>query len=279
MLGLAKSLRNGYLAASDNTVTNYLKTKTMLRKPLLLFAVLLTFGISTFAQEKKQRIITSYILAYGMAAQQREIDYWMSQGDYTVGQLVESHRAYLASNATYHTFAVQKAYLDVFGRFPDQGEQAYWMGTRHTYTEMVQKHVEFLAARPSEYEKVIIASYKQAFKRSPDARELSYWKGQPTRSYLNLLIKHDEYMAQNPQAFPKRKPVVTASNSNMVSQKVFKEALAVQGTKALTAAGATIISRDAAGVISTGGGNVISTGGGNVISTGGGNVISTGGGN
>lgn len=243
----------------------------MFRKNLLLILFTLCAAVATYAQgSRNERIIASYMIAFGRPPQTAEVAYWLTDplSLKPVNDLVEKHRENMNKvDRTLRLFAVKQSYIDAFGRGPRQDEIDYWMGSVNTYAEMRKKHVEWFAERPDEWVKVIQASYQTAFKRAPKAEELAYWKGQPARAFWDLLVQHDEFIRNNPQSAPKSSTagatLVKKENKVIIAPSLLNEIRLGGG----------------AGVISTGGGNVISTGGGNVISTGGGNVISTGGGN
>jgi hypothetical protein len=242
----------------------------MLKKYLLLFLFASICVISTYAQNsRKDRIIASYMLAFGRPPQQAEINYWLTDplSNQNLKVLVEKHRSNMNTvDRSLRETAVKQSYIDAFGRVPEKGELDYWMGSTNTYAEMVQLHVDFLKSRPEEWVKVIRASYKMAFKRAPKSEELAYWKGQPARTFFAMVVQHDEFIRNNPHLGPAnstaRTSLIKKENKVTITPSIISEIKLIGG-----------------GVISTGGGNVISTGGGNVISTGGGNVISTGGGN
>ena len=243
----------------------------MFRKNLFLVLFTLCTALATFAQQTRtDRIVASYMIAFGRPPQTAEIAYWLTDplSLKPVNDLVEKHRNNMNKvDRSLRLSAVKQSYIDAFGRAPRQDEIDYWMGSVNTYAEMRAKHVEWFAARPDEWAKVIQASYQTAFKRAPKADELAYWKGQPARSFWDLVVQHDEFIRNNPHLGPKNgtagATLVRKENKVTIAPSLLSEIRLSGG----------------AGVISTGGGNVISTGGGNVISTGGGNVISTGGGN
>lgn len=243
----------------------------MLKKTLLILLLALGTVAGTYAQQSRtDRIIASYMIAFGRPPQAAETSYWLTDplSNKTVKDLVEKHRENMNKvDRSLRLTAVKQSYIDAFGRAPRPDEIDYWMGSVNTYAEMRAKHVEWFAARPDEWAKVIQASYQTAFKRAPKAEELAYWKGQPARSFWDLVVQHDEFIRNNPHLGPKS----GATGATLV-KKENKVTIAPSLLPEIRLSGG-------AGVISTGGGNVISTGGGNVISTGGGNVISTGGGN
>lgn len=250
----------------------------MLKKYFFLFVLICTCMVSSFAQEaRKDRIIASYMLAFGRPPQQAEVNYWLTDplSNKMVTDLVEKHRSNMNKvDRSLRLAAVKQSYIDAFGRAPRQDEIDYWMGSVNTYAEMVQKHVEWFSTRPDEWVKVIKASYQMAFKRAPKPDELAYWKGQPARSFFSLVVQHDEFIRNNPQQGPKN----STANTSII-KKENKVTITPSVLAEIKMIGGSVISTGGGNVISTGGGNVISTGGGNVISTGGGNVISTGGGN
>lgn len=243
----------------------------MFRKNLLLTLFILCTAVATYAQgSRTERIIASYMIAFGRPPQAAETQYWLTDplSNKTVNDLVEKHRENMNKvDRSLRLTAVKQSYIDAFGRAPRQDEINYWMGSVNTYAEMRKKHVEWFAARPDEWVKVIQASYQTAFKRAPKADELAYWKGQPARSFWDLVVQHDEFIRNNPHLGPK-----SGSSGTTLVKRENKVTITPSLLNEIRLSGG-------AGVISTGGGNVISTGGGNVISTGGGNVISTGGGN
>lgn len=250
----------------------------MLKKKLLILLLTLCMVAGAYAQQSRtERIIASYMIAFGRPPQAAETSYWLTDplSNKTVKDLVEKHRDNMNKvDRSLRLSAVKQSYIDAFGREPRQDEIDYWMGSINTYAEMRQKHVEWFASRPEEWVKVIQASYQFAFKRAPKTDELAYWKGQPARAFWALVVQHDEFIRNNPQLGPK-----SGTTGSLLVKRENKVTISPSILQEIRLNGAGVISTGGGNVISTGGGNVISTGGGNVISTGGGNVISTGGGN
>jgi hypothetical protein len=241
------------------------------------FALLFAFFISiaSFAQQdRKDRIITSYLIAFGHPPQQSEIDYWMTDplSNKSLSELIEKHRQNMSTNKTLKGLAIQNSYLSAMGKYPELSEKEYWMNNGNLiYAELYDKHVKFLSEYKDNWRATIILSYQQALNRTPEKVEIDYWMNQTNvRSMADLKAHH----YKNSLAASKTKKPYSMSQMVLTSQ-IKKEVKAVITTIAPTTAG--VISTGGLNVISTGGGNVISTGGGNVISTGGGNVISTGG--
>lgn len=239
-----------------------------------LFTAIAIFPLRSTAQisqqEKKERIQASYMLAFGRAPQQGELNHWMSQIDQTIPQLLSNHRQYAAAEKSFKRALVIKSYNDALGRNPNEDEIRYWTSGNDVYVDLTNKHVQWLAANTGEYEKVIKRSYQFALNRQPDASELNYWKGQGTLSYIVLVGCHEQWKRTNGQTAKKTGGSSSLSSSAAVQTVNLSSKIA---SEAKSAAGINV----GGNVISAGGGNVVSAGGLNVIAVGGGNVISVGG--
>ena len=220
----------------------------MLKRKLFLILIALCSVVTTYAQQNRtDRIIASYMIAFGRPPQQAETSYWLTDplSNKTVNDLVEKHRENMNKvDRNLRLSAVKQSYIDAFGRAPQPDEINYWMGSVNTYAEMRKKHVEWFSSRNEEWVKVINASYQMAFKRAPKAEELAYWKGQPARAFWELVVQHDEFIKNNPQLGPK-----TGTAGATLVKKENKVAISTSILNEIRLSGA--------GVISTGGGNVL----------------------
>lgn len=243
----------------------------------MLLAIFLGLFVTTTSiaqQDRKDRIIASYLVALGQPPVQAEIDYWMTDplSNKTIVDLVEKHRQNMQDNKTLKAIAIQNSYLSAMGRYPATSEKDYWLNNGNlVYTELYDKHVKFLGEFKDNWKATIILSYQQALNRTPVKSEIDYWMTQTSvRSMADLKAHH----YKNSLAASKTKKPYMMSQMTLTQQ--MKNELKTFISK-IAPSSASVISTGGLNVISTGGGNVISTGGGNVISTGGGNVISTGG--
>src|SRR5688572_27692489 len=102
----------------------------MLKKLLFLSVALCTLMTTVYAQNpRKDRIIASYMVAFGRPPQTAEINYWLTDplSNKTVTDLVEKHRANMNKvDRSLREAAVRQSYIDAFGRAPEKGEQDYW---------------------------------------------------------------------------------------------------------------------------------------------------------
>jgi hypothetical protein len=236
-----------------------------MRKQFLLLVALLSLCHASFAQsldERKDRIMASYLVAFGILPEQGEVNYWVTDplSLKTVTDLVNKHKENIGSNQSLQDRAIRNSYQDALGRAPNADEYRTWRPLKLTYTELMSRHMEFLKNYPSAFEEVIRLTYKNEFNRNASAQEVTNWKSWGVRSYLAIAREHQK----------NKKAGMFASGSNTSSKIISNKQSGVQ--LQLSGKVSDELNRIAsAGVISTGGGNVISTGGGNVISTGGGN--------
>lgn len=225
-----------------------------------LFILLFHLGFAQLQDERKDRIMASYLVAFGILPESAEINYWMTNplSQKTVSDLVNEHTKNIANQRSLQDRAIRNSYQDVLGRAPYPNEYNTWRPLKLTYTALVSRHLQFLKDYPFAFDEVIRLTYKREFGRQPSAQELANWKGWGVRSYIAIVREHQK----------NKKSGMFASNNEakVISDKESGVQLRLSG------AISNELNRIAnAGVISTGGLNVISTGGGNVISTGGGN--------
>ena len=250
------------------------KTNTFstMKKTFIMFTaffIAASFNLSAQTiEEKKDRVIASYLIAFGVLPEQGEIDYWIntSYASQPLSALLGEHKKNITNNQTLQDRAIRNSYQDALGRVPAQSEIETWRPSKLTYSELIDRHVKFLKEYPAEFEKMINLTYKKEFKRDAQKQEIANWKSWGARTYVSIIQEHQKNKRAGMFAENKPSTKLISSKESGVQQSVPPK-LAEEIKQAM------------AGVISTGGGNVISTGGGNVISTGGGNVISTGGGN
>jgi hypothetical protein len=246
-----------------------------------LFAALLML-ISTFSfaqDEQEQRIRTSYLMAFGRDASSGEVTYWKGQGNRSVGDLYNNHKAYIKSDNTTRRQAIIKSYVDALGYNPSEAEITYHSQFNRTYTEMMQQHMNYVSQNASEYDKVIRRSYKAVFNRTPNDGELAYWKGQAKCSYFILVSYHESYKRANQTTAASGGNKINFANvpfavSLSVSNLVAKEAAGI-----IAAGGGNVIGQNGATMVAAGGGNMVAAGGGNMVAAGGGNMVAAGGGN
>lgn len=231
----------------------------------ILFAVmgslLLQLGFAQSQDDRKDRIMASYLVAFGILPETGEINYWMGDplSNKTVNDLVNEHKKNIANQQSLQDRAIRNSYQDVLGRAPRADEYKTWRPLKLTYTDLVSRHLQFLKDYPSAFEDVIRQTYKSEFGRYPSAQELANWKSWGVRSYVSIVREHQKNKKSG--MFASNQPstrVVSSKKSGvqvLLSNRISEEMNRIPN----------------AGVIATGGGNVIATGGGNVISTGGGN--------
>lgn len=239
-----------------------------------LLAVVFLLPVFAFAQDarqlKRERIQTSYMLAFGRAPQEGEITYWQSRNDAnTIEQMVKLHKDYFKTNRSANNEVISKAYLDALGRTPSQGELDYWAQGSNSYVELMKNHIGWLSGNPAEYEKVIKRSYQLVLNRQPDAGEISYWKGQGVFSYALLVGCHEDWKRRNNNNTGAKK---TSGSSQIPASPTYVTLIPVSAQIATEA-------RSFAGLVAAGGGNLVAAGGGNLVAAGGGNLVAAGGGN
>lgn len=232
--------------------------------------------------QNNDRIQASYLLSFGRLANSGELQYWNGQGQKSVQQLVDNHKAYIKSNmGSIGKDIIIKSYVDALGYRPSQSEINYHAQFGRTYSEMMSNHLVYIKGLPAEYEKVIKRSYQTVLGRQPNAGELSYWKGQGVFSYMVLVNCHQDWKNRNAAgqsqtaAISSSAPVLataTVSSSVMTETKNVYAGLVAAG-------GGNVVSAGGANLVAAGGGNLVAAGGGNLVAAGGGNLVAAGGGN
>jgi hypothetical protein len=239
----------------------------------LLATVMLLISTLTYAQtEQEQRIRTSYLLAFGRDASGGEVTYWKGQGNRSVGDLYNNHKAYIKSDNNTRRQAIIQSYVDALGYNPTEAEISYHSQFNRTYTEMMNEHMKYVSANAGEYNKVIRRSYQKVFGRPATDGEVAYWSGQAKSSYLMLISYHDTWKKANTAAAPAKGASTTAGLQINFTNPAFGVGLSVSSLVATEA-------RNAVGMVAAGGGNMVAAGGGNMVAAGGGNMVAAGGGN
>ena len=85
----------------------------MFKHKFVLLVTLLCTLISFAQQDRKDRIIASYMIAFGQEPQQSEINYWMTGAlsNQSVTKLVEKHRQNMKNNKEFFkVFSVTARY-------------------------------------------------------------------------------------------------------------------------------------------------------------------------
>lgn len=234
-------------------------------KRQLLILLALCFTLFSFGQQdRKDRITTSYLIAFGVEPEQREMDYWLTDplSNKTIKDLVNKHKENMKNDKSLKVKAISNSYLNAFGKYAEPREIDYWknLAEVYSYVELYEKHKSFFLSYRDEWRKVIRLSYLQGMNREPQQREIDYWLNQKNIiSFVDLKAEHFKNRANEPAwnriDNSKAWKVVPMNLTPVIKQEV-KTAIAN-------------FTPQAANVIATGGLNCISTGGLNVIATGG----------
>ncbi len=242
--------------------------------------------------QNTERIQASYLLSFGRLANSGELGYWNGQGQRSVQQLVDNHKAYIKSNiGSIGKEVIIKSYIDALGYRPSQGEIDYHSKFGRTYTEMMNSHMVYINTNASEYEKVIKRSYQAVLGRQANSGEIAYWRGQGVFSYMILVSCHQDWKNRNPSAVAPTSTATTQSNSSgtvsasssvlataTVSATVLAEVKGVYSGM-VAAGGGNMVAAGGGNMVAAGGGNMVAAGGGNMVAAGGGNMVAAGGGN
>ncbi|MEJ7611877.1 MAG: hypothetical protein WKF88_11935, partial [Ferruginibacter sp.] len=243
-----------------------LNIKVMKKVQLFLLMLTVLPFTTVFAQDQEQRIQTSYILAFNKQATGGEVNYWKTQGNLSVAQLLERHKQYIAGNRDLWDGVLRVSYTDAFGRAIKDGEYNFHIKYPRTYVEMMSAHMVYLNQNPSLYDEVIRESYRAVFGRNPADGELNYWKGQQKVAWIWLFRAHKEYAASNRRN--------TASMSGVkfipVSASVMSET---------RRAVSNLVGNDGASLIGNDGGSMVAAGAGNLIGMDGSTMVAAGAGN
>jgi hypothetical protein len=121
---------------------------------------------------QKERIQSSYLIAFGRLASDDEVKYWSKQNPKSVGDLVTNHRDFLKRDTGTHQDVIRRSYKAALGTTPDANAIKHWMGGNDTFTMLVNNHVEWLRGNPDEYTKVIKRSYKNVLGREANDGEV-----------------------------------------------------------------------------------------------------------
>lgn len=224
------------------------------------------------AKVQRERIQSSYLIAFGRLATHDEVKYWSGQNPKSVAELVSRHRDYLKRDTGTHQDTIRRSYVAALGTNPKPAELKHWMGGSDTYAGLVKNHIEWLKGNPAEYEKVIKRSYQTVLGRAPTTAEVNYWKGQGTFAYYVLASCHEDFKRRGGAGAPKAvfPSAPTFAATVQVSPNILGET---------RSAISSLIGNDAGSIVGNAGGNLVAAGGGNMVAAGGGNMVAAGGGN
>lgn len=227
------------------------------------------------AQIQRERVQASYVLAFGRAASEDEIKYWVGQNPKSVSELVSRHKQYLKQEAGTQTNTIKRSYVDALGRNPKDAEIKHWAAGNDSYTELMQKHIDWLGGNPAEQEAVIKRSYQLVFGRQPKPAELKYWQGQGVLSYAVLVGCHEDFKRANSATTEKVSGSATLSpNSKYLTTVTVSTSIASE-------AKALLRSASNYGIVAAGAGNIVGNAGSNygIVAAGAGNLVAAGAGN
>ena len=132
-------------------------------------------GKSQQQDEKTQRIVAAYLLAFGQQPRADEIKYWQGQPQNSVSQILELHKTFIKNNG-YKREAIINSYKDGLGKMPTEAEISFYSSWNSTYTDLMKNHIAWLTQNSAEYEKMIKSSFVFALRRQPTSTELTVWK-------------------------------------------------------------------------------------------------------
>lgn len=227
------------------------------------------------AKIHRERIQSSYLIAFGRLAADAEVAYWSQQNPKSVSELVTRHNEYLQRDQGTHRDTIQRSYQHAFGRPAKDGEINHWMSGSDNYTELMKKHVQWLRDNPAQYDEVLRLSYQRALGRPAKNPELNWWKAQGTFSFAMLAAAHEDWAKRNGAngATPSGRPLAAVNSRHLtivpVSPAVAQEAIAA----------ARLIGNDGGSIVGNAGGNIVGNAGGNIVAAGAGNMVAAGGGN
>lgn len=229
-----------------------------IRSVIVLLIVLSFFSVSNANSQSKDEIINgSYFVAFGRFANSGELNYWRKAGNYSIPQLVDLHRNYLASDKNEKSATIHRAFMDAYGWNPNSNDLNYWSAQNKTYSEILGTNLDILRNNIKSRTTVIQQSYYRSFNKLPDDAQLRYWLNQPVYTFAQLVAFHSTWKNQG-----KSTSSVTAINGNLKQNGISTFSFSQQAI---------------AGVVAAGGANVVPAGGGNVVSAGGMNVVAAGG--
>ncbi len=237
----------------------------------MLLAVIMPLAL--LAQESKERVQASYLLAMGRLPSPGEITYWQGQGNLSVQQMVDRHKTYIGQDAGTRRAVIIKSYVDGLGYNPSEDEIKYHNQYPRTYTEMVNAHMQYIAANRSQREAVIKRSYRGALRREASASEVTHWMNQAVISYTYLMALHEDWVRRGGNG--------TNSSTSVSTSSPVLAVATVSGTVLAEAKAtvASLTSNSGGAMVAAGGGNMVAAGGGNMVAAGGGNMVAAGGGN
>lgn len=235
---------------------------------IICISFLCTSFSTLFAQtEQEQRIQSSYILAFNRKASTGEVDYWKTQGNLSMSQLLARHKDFIKNNPNIYDGILNVSYTDAFGRVITDDERKYHKQYPRTYLEMVNSHMDYLSKNPSLYDEVIQRSYSQALGRKASDDELKYWRGQTKCSFIWLFRAHTQWSATQ-----RRSNVASTSGvaSVSVTPGILKE-VKLAASSLVAAGGGNLIGNDGSTLVAAGGGNLVGNDGASLVAAGGGN--------
>lgn len=237
----------------------------------MVVAMLATMITTTlFAQNdqqlKKERVITSYMIAFGRQPNSGELTYWTGRENLSVEQLVNLHNQFLNSNTDEKRKVIARAFENSYGYAPNENQVKENMRSSYNYTQWMGNHLAYLRSNATAWNDMISKVYWNVCKRGATDNDRRSWKQSDAKPYMLVAAVVDVWNRQNTSG-----SLSVSKTSAYLSQTPVSPTVANEASRLIGAAGGN--------VIAPGGGNVIAVGGGNVIAPGGANVIAVGGGN
>ena len=232
---------------------------------VILMLSLMSFS-QVFAQDQEQRIQASYVMAFNKTASGGEINYWKTQGNLSIAQLLARHKEYIINNKDLWDGILRVSYTDAFGRPIESGEYNFHIKYPRTYVEMMNAHMQYLNQNPSLYDNVIRESYKSVFGRGPQDGELNYWRGQQKVAYIWLFRAHVQYAANSRRNQASMSGVRTIPTTPGILSELRRAVVGLVGND-----GASLIGNDGGTLVAAGAGNLIGNDGSTLVAAGGGN--------
>ena len=98
---------------------------------------------------------------------------------------------------------VAASFLLALGRTPTATEAAQWSGVEASVADLIAKHRQLLTADAAVKRAVVAKAFADSFGRAATAEEITAEAAVANATYTELMQRHVQWLAANPEAYPK----------------------------------------------------------------------------
>lgn len=226
----------------------------------LLLSVLASLVSAAPMSQKEQRVVASYLLAFGRSPTAAESEKWSARDPLYVSLLVTELSQELHNNSALQKSVAEKAFVDTFGEAPT----AEATPDTGTYTHLVEQNLNRLAHDSARYRKVIDRAYRKVVRRPLYDEEVGYWTEKGVLPFVLLVSCLDEWARRNqPGLMITTGPAAVSANCIYLDTVQLQPAIAEEARAAIgfsTASASDFAYSNNRTIIAPGGNKLVSNG-------------------